>query len=84
MLAWHPRRVARVEAVDGDHAEHAARALLLLVALLAPAASLAVEPVTKNIGCLDGDSIQEVGGQLLFLAPDGIRKFSNFIVPVQK
>ena len=37
------------------------------------AATIAVQPITKNIGCLDGDSIQEVGGQLLFLAPDGIR-----------
>ena len=36
-------------------------------------ASIAIEPITKNIGCLDGASIQEVGGQLLFLAPDGIR-----------
>jgi hypothetical protein len=29
--------------------------------------------VTKNIGCLDGFSIQEIGGDLVFLAPDGIR-----------
>ena len=36
-------------------------------------ASIAIEPITKNIGCIDGASIQEVGGQLLFLAPDGIR-----------
>ena len=35
--------------------------------------TIAVQPVTKNIGCMDGDSIQELGGQLLFLAPDGIR-----------
>ena len=35
--------------------------------------TIAVQPITQNIGCLDGDSIQEVGGQLLFLAPDGIR-----------
>jgi len=35
--------------------------------------TIAVTPITKNIGCLDGASIQEVGGQLLFLAPDGIR-----------
>ena len=35
--------------------------------------TIAVEPITKNIGCMDGDSIQEIGGQLLFLAPDGIR-----------
>ena len=36
-------------------------------------ATITVTPITKNIGCLDGASIQEVGGQLLFLAPDGIR-----------
>jgi len=35
--------------------------------------TIAVQPITQNIGCLDGDSIQEIGGQLLFLAPDGIR-----------
>ena len=35
--------------------------------------TIAVEPITQNIGCMDGDSIQEIGGQLLFLAPDGIR-----------
>jgi hypothetical protein len=32
-----------------------------------------IEDVTKNIGCLDGFSIQEIGGDLVFLAPDGIR-----------
>ncbi len=34
--------------------------------------TIAVQPITKNIGCLDGDSIQEIGGQLLFLGPDGV------------
>ena len=33
----------------------------------------AVENITKNIGCLDGFSIAEIGGDLVFLAPDGIR-----------
>ena len=37
------------------------------------ASTIAVTPITKDIGCIDGDSIQEVGGRLLFLAPDGIR-----------
>jgi hypothetical protein len=32
-----------------------------------------LQDVTKNIGCLDGFSIQEIGGDLVFLAPDGIR-----------
>ena len=32
-----------------------------------------VVPVAKNIGCLSGYSIQEIGGDLIFLAPDGLR-----------
>ena len=36
-------------------------------------ASIAVVPITKNVGCLDGNSIQEIGGDLVFLSPDGIR-----------
>ena len=35
--------------------------------------NVAIVPVTKNVGCLSGYSIQEIGGDLLFLAPDGIR-----------
>jgi len=33
----------------------------------------AVVPVAENVGCLSGYSIQEVGGDLIFLAPDGLR-----------
>jgi hypothetical protein len=29
--------------------------------------------VTRNVGCLSGYSIQEIGGDLVFLSPDGIR-----------
>jgi len=32
-----------------------------------------VDPITENVGCLSGYSIQEFGGDLVFLAPDGIR-----------
>lgn len=32
-----------------------------------------LQPVTTNIGCLCGFSIQEIGGDIIFLAPDGIR-----------
>ena len=32
-----------------------------------------VAPVTRNIGCLDGGSIQELGGDIIYLAPDGLR-----------
>jgi hypothetical protein len=36
-------------------------------------ASIAVQPVTTNVGCLDNHTIQEVAGDLVFLAPDGFR-----------
>ena len=39
--------------------------------------NIAVVPVTRNVGCLDGQSIQEIGGDLLFLSPDGIRTFAG-------
>ena len=35
--------------------------------------SIAITPITKNVGCLDGSSIQEIGGDLIFLSPDGFR-----------
>ncbi len=31
------------------------------------------EDVTKNVGCIARDSVVEIGGDLLFLAPDGFR-----------
>lgn len=34
-------------------------------------------PVTRDIGCLDGFTIQEVGGDLVFLAPDGLRTIAK-------
>ena len=42
-------------------------------------ASIAIVPITKNIGCLDGKSIQEIGGDLVFLAPDGIRTLAGTV-----
>ena len=37
------------------------------------ASTVAVVPVTKNVGCVDGQTIQEIAGDLIFLAPDGFR-----------
>jgi hypothetical protein len=34
-------------------------------------------PVTRDIGCVDGFSIQEIGGDLVFLAPDGLRTIAK-------
>ena len=33
----------------------------------------AITPVTRNIGCVNGDTIQEFAGDLIFLGPDGLR-----------
>ena len=35
--------------------------------------NFAVSPVTRNIGCVNGQTIQEFAGDLIFLAPDGLR-----------
>ena len=33
----------------------------------------AVAPVTRDIGCINGDTIQQFAGDLIFLGPDGLR-----------
>ena len=33
--------------------------------------------VTKNIGCISGRTIQEIGGDLIFLSPDGLRTIAG-------
>ena len=35
-----------------------------------------IEPVTRQIGCISGDTVEEVAGDLVFLAPDGIRSLA--------
>jgi len=36
-------------------------------------AGFVVDQVTANVGCIARDSVQEIGGDLVFMAPDGIR-----------
>jgi len=36
-------------------------------------ANFAVSDVTRDIGCINGDTIQEFAGDLIFLGPDGLR-----------
>ena len=36
-------------------------------------ANFAVTSVTRDIGCINGDTIQEFAGDLIFLGPDGLR-----------
>lgn len=37
----------------------------------------AVQEVTHQIGCISSDSIQEIGGDLIYLAPDGFRSVAG-------
>ena len=39
--------------------------------------TVSVAPITTNVGCLSHGSIQEIGGDVLFLAPDGIRTIAG-------
>ena len=36
-----------------------------------------VVPITEDVGCVDGNTIQEIGGDLVFLAADGLRTVSQ-------
>lgn len=37
----------------------------------------AIVPITQNVGCIAAGSIQEIGGDLVFLSPDGIRTIAG-------
>ena len=39
--------------------------------------NFAVTSVTRNIGCINGDTIQEFAGDLIFLGPDGLRTIAG-------
>ena len=39
--------------------------------------NIVVVPITKNVGCMDGASIQEIAGDLVFLSPDGLRTIAG-------
>tara|TARA_R100001082_G_scaffold15208_1_gene7797 strand:+ start:241 stop:2157 length:1917 start_codon:yes stop_codon:yes gene_type:complete len=38
--------------------------------------AFSLQPVTGDIGCTEDDSIQEIGGDIMFLSPDGLRLLS--------
>ena len=40
-------------------------------------ANFAVTDVTRDIGCINGDTIQEFAGDLIFLGPDGLRTIAG-------
>jgi len=40
-------------------------------------ADFVLQPVTMDIGCVVSDTIQEIGGDVMFLGPDGLRLLSG-------
>jgi hypothetical protein len=44
---------------------------------ITPPPEFQVQQITDRIGCFDGKTVQEIGGDLVFLAPDGIRTISG-------
>lgn len=49
------------------------RSSIYRVVNLESAKDIAIRPVTTKVGCIDGRSIQEIGGDILFLSDDGLR-----------
>ncbi|WFZ78494.1 hypothetical protein MQM1_011 [Aeromonas phage vB_AsaP_MQM1] len=49
------------------------RSSIYRVVNLESSANVTVRPVTTKIGCVDGSTIQEIGGDIIFLAADGLR-----------
>jgi len=41
------------------------------------AADFKVSPIASDIGCIQGDTVQEVGGDIVFLAKDGVRTITG-------
>ncbi len=39
-------------------------------------ADFVMQPVSRDLGCVAEDTIQEIGGDIIFLGPDGLRLFS--------
>jgi len=39
-------------------------------------ADFTMQPVSRDLGCVATDTIQEIGGDIIFLGPDGLRLFS--------
>lgn len=40
------------------------------------ASTFALQPITRDLGCTNGDTVQEIGGDVIFLAHDGLRLLS--------
>ena len=39
-------------------------------------ADYSLQPIVESIGCIEADTIQEIGGDIMFMGPDGLRTLS--------
>jgi hypothetical protein len=70
-------KVTGLKSFRGDCIVFCRNSIYRLVNIEANDATTAIIPITKNVGCLSGQSIQEIGGDLVFLSPDGIRTLAG-------
>ena len=70
-------KITGLKSFRGDCIVFCRNSIYRLVNIEANDTTTAVIPITKNVGCLDGHSIQEIGGDLVFLSPDGIRTLAG-------
>jgi hypothetical protein len=70
-------KVTGLKSFRGDCIVFCRNSIYRLINIEANDSTTAIIPITKNVGCLDGQSIQEIGGDLVFLSPDGIRTLAG-------
>lgn len=70
-------KVVGLKSFRGDCIVFCQNSIYRLVNIESNDATTAVIPITKNVGCLDGNSVQEIGGDLVFLSPDGVRTLAG-------
>ena len=70
-------KVIGLKSFRGDCIIFCQNSIYRLVNIESNDATTAIIPITKNVGCVDGQSIQEIGGDLVFLSPDGIRTLAG-------
>jgi len=70
-------KVIGLKSFRGDCIVFCKNSIYRLINIEANDATTAIVPITKNVGCINGQSIQEIGGDLVFLSPDGIRTLAG-------
>jgi len=70
-------KVVGLKSFRGDCIVFCQNSIYRLINIESNDTTTAVIPITKNVGCVDGNSVQEIGGDLVFLSPDGVRTLAG-------